>query len=134
MSLRDGDGRNCFTVIWKIENMSYCWQRTHEGILSPTFVVDSMGATKWNLWLVPRDGEDGNSIGYYLYRDRNCSGGDTIDVDYELSFLAADGSVLNTNNGNKVAMVTACSSGFPKFEFRKNVFISRRSSFCPKTR
>ncbi|GIX99911.1 speckle-type POZ protein B [Caerostris extrusa] len=95
----------CFTFTWKLENVSYCWQENKEPLCSPKFVVDSLELTRWSLLLYPRACKDGNYISYYLDRDKDCpSSENDIEIDYALSFMAADGSALRDSKIIKKTM------------------------------
>ncbi|GIX80940.1 speckle-type POZ protein B [Caerostris extrusa] len=125
----------CFTFTWKLENMSYCWQKTEESLRSPKFVVDALEGTRWSLVLYPRQDKDGNYIGYYLYRDKDCSSGvNDIEIDYVLSFMAADGSALVEEKVIKTTMTKNKSFGWPEFVTREEVFLWKDRVSCPMTR
>ncbi|GFQ75714.1 speckle-type POZ protein B [Trichonephila clavata] len=88
----DDDFEAEFVFTWEIENLSHClpwlWVR------SPTFTVESMNATKWCLHLWTKEYTNGIPMEYYLYRESNDNGPEAIEVEFELSFLDADGSPL----------------------------------------
>ncbi|GIX99917.1 TD and POZ domain-containing protein 1 [Caerostris extrusa] len=122
----------CFTFTWKLENMSYCWQNNKEPIFSPKFVVDALEGTKWRLSLYPRRAEVGNYIGYFLNRDKDCSSGvNDIEINYVLSFMAADGSVLQEYKAINRIMSKDKGEGFPTFVTRNKVFFKERFRFLP---
>ncbi|GBO00412.1 TD and POZ domain-containing protein 4 [Araneus ventricosus] len=83
-----------FTFIWFIENFSYCWHETGEGLVSPTFFVEIIHSTSWNLELYPRGEEDPNFMSLYLRRCEDCNGPGRITLFYELSILDANGRGL----------------------------------------
>ncbi|GIY92846.1 TD and POZ domain-containing protein 4 [Caerostris extrusa] len=122
--------RKCFTFTWKLENVSYCWPKRTESVYSPTFVVDTLEGTKWKLELCLRGYSDGNYIGYFFHRDKSCNSL-VLELDYELSFLAADGSALKIFKENNKSMRKNKNFGEPLFAAREEVFIRRRSAFLP---
>ncbi|GIX99704.1 TD and POZ domain-containing protein 1 [Caerostris extrusa] len=100
MASQDEGSSKGFTVTWRIENATFFWQRTLEYFSSPVFVVETIEGTKWSLRLYPRGSSSEYYVGFYLYRHEDEL--EDIEIDYELSFLAADGSVLTTSEAKKV--------------------------------
>ncbi|GIY03990.1 speckle-type POZ protein B [Caerostris extrusa] len=124
----------CLTLTWKLENMSYCWQKNEEPIRSPIFVVDALEGTRWTLSLYPRGYEDGNYIGYFLDRDADCSRANDIEIDYVLSFAAADGSALQESKVIKRAMPKGKGFGWENFVTTEEVFLGTDHVSCQMTR
>ncbi|GIY39097.1 speckle-type POZ protein B [Caerostris extrusa] len=84
-----------FTVQWALTNPRYVWHAVRESIHSPAFVVDALEGTKWSLGLCGKRLSDENHFEYCLFREGDCDVGvEEIEVNYELSLLRADGSVL----------------------------------------
>ncbi|GBM89277.1 TD and POZ domain-containing protein 3 [Araneus ventricosus] len=83
-----------FTFIWNIKNISFSFYK--EQFYSPSFSVHEMGGTEWDLLL--KNGKDDVSC---RIRRLNDSGPDEFQLDYELSFLSADESVLLSQIFNK---------------------------------
>ncbi|GIY67270.1 hypothetical protein CEXT_144231 [Caerostris extrusa] len=75
-----------FTFIWAIENSSVL---SIYGARSPTFTVDSLAETRWELSISTCD-----IIICYIFRKPDMNGPDSIDVDFELSFLNSAGLPL----------------------------------------
>ncbi|PRD22121.1 UNVERIFIED_CONTAM: Tdpoz2 [Trichonephila clavipes] len=90
----------CFTFMWIIENFSYSWQNIREYISSPTFIVGQMQKTKWRLNLYPKGDEEEAKgfISFHLRRVEDCHGPESLDIHFDLSFLATDDSVLVTTD------------------------------------
>ncbi|GIX72771.1 speckle-type POZ protein-like B [Caerostris extrusa] len=130
MASRDVERSHCFTVTWRIDHMSYFWQSRCVMIESPPFAAGTMEGTKWKLRLFPRD-RDGNSIGLYLWRDRDCSSVNDVEMNLELTFLDADGSVLTARTMEKKVIQKGAAEGSLMFESGEDVFVRRRSRFLP---
>ncbi|CAL1282224.1 unnamed protein product [Larinioides sclopetarius] len=131
MACKDECCRKCFTFIWKLENASYCWQKTGERIESPAFILDSIDETKWKLRLYPRGQDWSNEIGFYLVRDADSKGSDSIEIEYDLSFLAQDGTILESRSPMIRSFLRKYGFGFNSFAMREDVFGARRSAFLP---
>ncbi|GBN51153.1 hypothetical protein AVEN_18703-1 [Araneus ventricosus] len=116
----------CFTFTWRLENADYCLQKKGEDIESPAFVVDEIHRTKWKL---TRGAEDGNFISCYLSRDSDCTGEDTVEIIYELAFIALDGTILTSHNVLKHSFPVGGGYGYSEFEKREDVFMLKRSTF-----
>ncbi|CAL1296283.1 unnamed protein product [Larinioides sclopetarius] len=121
-------GKNGFSFIWSLENFEYCWLKTGHLLKSPTFIVDTIERTKWSLDIYPRGKESARWISLYLCREMDSKGPATIEVDFDLAFLAFDGSVLTSAIEYKHAFSKDDSWGFPEFEERETVF-AKRSMF-----
>ncbi|GIX99921.1 hypothetical protein CEXT_107911 [Caerostris extrusa] len=84
------------------------------------------------LSLYPRRFEDGNYIGYFLYRDKDCSSVNDIEIDYELSFMAADGSTLQEYKAINRTMSKDKGEGWPNFVTRNKVFLRKDHAFLAR--
>ncbi|GIY24261.1 uncharacterized protein CEXT_414761 [Caerostris extrusa] len=84
-----------FTLVWTIENFS---PQTCLTLSSPSFIVESMGNTKWHIELEDL-GDFGCSIGREGNEDR---GPKRIEIDFEIAVLADNGSVLVSKTGRYV--------------------------------
>ncbi|KAF8771295.1 TD and POZ domain-containing protein 5 [Argiope bruennichi] len=131
MAWKEGE-RKCFTFIWKLENIRYCVQKKGELIISPPFEVGEIEGTIWTLGLYPRGKEVGNYIGFFLYRDINSKGEIDPEIQYELHFVANDGSVLKSFDVTKYAIPKGTGYGLDKFVKREDVFLTKRSEFLPQ--
>ncbi|GBN94250.1 TD and POZ domain-containing protein 3 [Araneus ventricosus] len=129
MAWKDECCRKCFTFIWKLENASYCWQKIGERIESPSFILDSIEETKWKLRLYPRGQDWSNEIGFYLVREADSKGADNIEIEYDLSFLAQDGTSLESRSPMIRNFFRKYGFGFNSFATREDVFGARRSAF-----
>ncbi|GIX99915.1 TD and POZ domain-containing protein 4 [Caerostris extrusa] len=121
----------CFTFTWKLENVSYCSQKKGEHLCSPQFVVDALAGTKWALSLYPSGFEDGNYVGYFLDRDKDCSSVNDIEIDFVLSFMAADGSALQESKLIKTTIPKGEGYGWAEFVTTEEVFFRNSSRFLP---
>ncbi|CAL1294599.1 unnamed protein product [Larinioides sclopetarius] len=125
-SVKMACSEKCFTFTWKLENISYCLQKKNAYIKSPAFVIDSTDETKSHLYLYPRGQDNGNYIGFHLFRERK------REIKYELAFVAENGSVLRKMPVVKYDFSTYKVYGFSKFGKREDVFILKRSTFLPQ--
>ncbi|CAL1287635.1 unnamed protein product [Larinioides sclopetarius] len=123
---------NCFTFTWALENASYCLQKKVEKIESPAFVVDEVHKTKWKLWLYPRGARNGNYIGFYLNRERDSIGEDSVEIKYELSFIGKFVLNLTTHGLTRSAFLKSGCYGYDEFKKREDVFILKRPTFLPR--
>ncbi|GFX38390.1 hypothetical protein TNCV_2343661 [Trichonephila clavipes] len=124
----------CFTVTWKIENFSYFWQKNGECFKSPVFVADTMGKSKWRLSLYPKGDRENEKdfICFYLTRE-DCNEWGNLDINFQLSFLATDDSVLISGGRNyKSSFLLHKSWGFHKFVKCEEVLKIRRKDYLSK--
>ncbi|KAF8792311.1 Speckle-type POZ protein like [Argiope bruennichi] len=84
------------TFQWKINNFSYCWQKTGEYLQSPEFSADMGKQTKWKLCLYPRGDESSNFICVCVYRVKDTNNEDNLEVCFQISALSADESIPRT--------------------------------------
>ncbi|GBM11905.1 Speckle-type POZ protein B [Araneus ventricosus] len=131
MACQNNTNRKEFTFIWILENFEYCWQKTGNSLKSPTFIVDTFERTKWSLSIKPRGYDSDRWISLYLRREEDSKGSATIELDYEIAFVASDGSELTSQSEYKHTFLKDGSWGFPKFEERETVF-AKRSKFLPQ--
>ncbi|CAL1281783.1 unnamed protein product [Larinioides sclopetarius] len=91
------NGRQEITILWHIENYSFCKQETGEALLSPDFESQGLEGTSWFLRLCPRGETDENKgfISLFLLRGAD-NGPEYVSVKFELSVLAEDGSALSS--------------------------------------
>ncbi|GIY22802.1 TD and POZ domain-containing protein 3 [Caerostris extrusa] len=86
--------RKGFTITWIIDNFKYSTLKCRESVRSPTFIVDTIEKTKWNLFLYPTlhyNLEEGFSLG--LWRMSDSKGPPRIKIDCECALLTAHGGV-----------------------------------------
>ncbi|GIX90719.1 speckle-type POZ protein B [Caerostris darwini] len=123
--------RNEFTFIWRVENYSHCWHKFGEELVSPVFVVDLMQKTAWTLCLYPRGYDDCHFISFFLQREELDVGPPVIEVNYELSFLAPDGSNLFKAGKNEF-FKNGSGYGKSRFAPRSEVLIEKRDLYLPQ--
>ncbi|GFY68312.1 hypothetical protein TNIN_219511 [Trichonephila inaurata madagascariensis] len=125
--------RRCFSFTWVIENFSFYWQKIGENILSPAFTVDTIESTKWKLVLFPEGifSVKNDSISFFLRREEDSKGSSHITIFFELSFLAADGSVLKSSSITEYSFARGKDFGFPEI-LKKELLRSQRQQFLPE--
>ncbi|GFU20121.1 MATH domain-containing protein [Nephila pilipes] len=127
-SKNNGDRSACVTVLWNIENFSYCWQTKNEKIWSPDFTAHSLEDTEWSLNLYPRGSSDENYIAYFLQRKSSINP-KNLEVGCELAFLAEDGSVLEMAESGKEVFGVSDLFGSDRFAKRMVVVKDRKDTF-----
>ncbi|GBM26203.1 Speckle-type POZ protein [Araneus ventricosus] len=123
----EDEKRAPFTFIWAIENSSTL--HISDRISSPVFTVDSMETTKWHLEMEP-DYETGWTS-LCIRREINDIGPESIEVELEISFLAANGSPLIKRRDRK-HMKNDNYMEFDAFARSDEIFFDRRNEFLPK--
>ncbi|GBN48621.1 Speckle-type POZ protein [Araneus ventricosus] len=113
-----------FTFIWAIENASALLVSEVE---SPTFMVQSIEKTEWKLEVF--DVLQLNSIELSIQNEKD-SGTDDIEIEFELSFLAADGSILETKVFEK-QFLRMDRNWISLILKHNDVFLQRRAEFLP---
>ncbi|KAF8771275.1 Speckle-type POZ protein B like protein [Argiope bruennichi] len=122
----------CFSITWKIENMTGCDQKFEEAIVSPRFIVDTLDKTTWQIGMSPRGISDfENCIGLYLCRHKNDKSDVTMDVKIEFAFIGKDGSVL-VSDVTDYAFSEDDLYGFDSFAQKEEIFNTKRSLFIPE--
>ncbi|GFW20427.1 TD and POZ domain-containing protein 1-like [Trichonephila clavipes] len=132
MDIQSISERRCFSFTWAIENFSFCWKKTGEGLSSPTFIADTIERTKWKLVLYP-DGnlsEKNGFMSFFLRREEDSKGSTDIVIFFELAFLAADGSVIKSSGIGEYSFVRGKEGGFTEI-LKKELFKSQRQQFLP---
>ncbi|GBO34453.1 TD and POZ domain-containing protein 5 [Araneus ventricosus] len=133
MAAKIEGGTNGYTFLWKIENISHCWWvKKTLTLVSPAFTADALECTKWKLEFKPIGAEDENFIGFFLFREIECSGPDIIDVNFQFAILDKDGSIVAEKTARKFSFITGQIWGFPKYETRQKVFVTERDTFLPE--
>ncbi|GBL89402.1 Speckle-type POZ protein [Araneus ventricosus] len=127
----EGETNGC-TFQWKIENISHCWWLFAEGMTSPSFIADALEGTKWCLFLYLTGNRNEEDVSVYLHRKGDCSGPNIIEINFQLAFLGADGSLLKERNVSKHGFLRKSSKGFQKFESRKKMFFTEKEAFLPQ--
>ncbi|GBN07327.1 TD and POZ domain-containing protein 1 [Araneus ventricosus] len=126
----DGETNGC-TFQWKIENIShYWWLPVGDLMESPPFIADAVECTKWRLWLCPRGDEDENDVGVYLYRDKDCSGPDIVEVKFQLAiFGKCDSFLTEISDLERFAKAKHLEI---TFDARERIFLTDREAFLPE--
>ncbi|GBN93586.1 Speckle-type POZ protein [Araneus ventricosus] len=132
MTTKTGDETSGCTFQWKIKNISHCWLKTSEMIDSPRFIADALEGTKWFLRLYPSHTTALNHVGLFLLREEDCVGPNTTEVNFQLSFLDKDGSILKERTKSNWCFTKPDISGFCEFEEREKVFVTQRETFLPE--
>ncbi|GBN78865.1 Protein roadkill [Araneus ventricosus] len=131
MASEDDSKRKCFTFIWKLENASYCcWQSGSQCIESPLFTVDEIHETNWKLGLYPSNERD--NIGFWLQRQADNNGVESIAIDYEVAFLSSDATALHAFKKKSEVIRKGNSTGSSEFVSRNEVLFARRSVYLPQ--
>ncbi|GIY87222.1 TD and POZ domain-containing protein 4 [Caerostris darwini] len=114
-----------FTFIWAIVNCTDL--SIFNRLQSPVFAVDLMENTKWHLIIW----KDNDLIVCCLHREKEDDGPSSIQLEFELSLLASDGSPLI---GKKKEKKFAKGGYFIFSWFAKldDVFLGRKAQFLPK--
>ncbi|GFY72287.1 hypothetical protein TNIN_19061 [Trichonephila inaurata madagascariensis] len=122
-----------FTFTWKIENFGYSSLKNGEYLLSPVFVVDTMGKSRWRLKLYPKGNNENTKdfISFLLIRDITCSGPWNVDIRHELSFIGTDDSILVSTGPFENTFVKEKSWGYGNFVKRDVVLKVRRKDYLP---
>ncbi|GBM04521.1 TD and POZ domain-containing protein 3 [Araneus ventricosus] len=122
----------CITIFWKIENITYISEKFDGNINSPSFVLDVMDETTWNLELYARGEEESRDyIGIYLKREEDASATANIELLCKLAVIGKDGSVQEAD-------MFECSflkgEGYGGLEFvrRQEIYGTKRSVFLPQ--
>ncbi|GBN50503.1 Speckle-type POZ protein [Araneus ventricosus] len=124
------ENRNFFTFIWKIKNFNFCSSRVL--IDSPLFFGHVLGGTKWRLYLFPNYSYFKGRVACYIQREVNDSGPEQFELDYELSFLAGDGSILHS----EVFLERLYTNGYMDWKKalhvnKDEVFLHKKDLFMP---
>ncbi|GBM04525.1 Speckle-type POZ protein [Araneus ventricosus] len=129
---KEENEEKCFTITWKIENISYCLEKYNERIRSPSFVVDEMEGIEWKLRFYPRGEKDrSNFIGIYLHREEDKSPVATITVKFDIALMSEDGCELRLKTAES-DFVRSFGFGFSSFAKRKDVYDTSRDLFLPQ--
>lgn len=116
-----------FKHIWIIENFNYClpWMK----LKSPTFTVNCLRNTQWQLRIRLRCDLDPMYITYELCREDNNTA-IPIDIGFELSFLDKDGIPL-AKQKTRGSFRAKDISGFDKFLELEELTVRKRQHFIP---
>ncbi|GBM91664.1 hypothetical protein AVEN_180043-1 [Araneus ventricosus] len=76
--------------------------------------------------------EDESFIAYFLKREKDCNGPDTLEVNFQLAFLDTDGSILTERTPFRYKFSKNTGWGSTKFVGRERVFVSEKDAFMPE--
>ncbi|GBN61469.1 hypothetical protein AVEN_270280-1 [Araneus ventricosus] len=93
-----GKSKNAFEVIWRIENIKSWLQARDDTLYSPQFLAEPLTNTHWKLRLSTNWHLEEKYISLTLQRDVEDDGPELIPLNYELSFLAHDGSPFKSKS------------------------------------
>ncbi|GFS29512.1 hypothetical protein NPIL_205531 [Nephila pilipes] len=116
------------TLLWNIENFSYCWLKRNEGILSPDFHVKFARKTVWWLSLYPQGLNNDNYISSSLHVSR-MELSENIQVEYDFAILADDGSFLKKGLKEKKTFTSGSFAKCIAFAKREEVMETKRDIF-----
>ncbi|GFQ66651.1 TD and POZ domain-containing protein 3 [Trichonephila clavata] len=105
-----------------------------ENLYSPEFAVDSMEDSDWRLCLAPRGHLGSNCISFFLERMPR-RGPESIEVEFDLAFLARDGSVLELKQIERSRFLSSgydSYKGHYEFANRDDVLKIRKEAFLPQ--
>ncbi|GBN61419.1 TD and POZ domain-containing protein 3 [Araneus ventricosus] len=123
------ENRKCFTFIWKIKNFNFC--SSNSGIHSPVFFAHVLGGTNWTVYLYSDDKDLPGCLSCYIRR-QNDSGPQLLQLDYELSLLAGNGSVLYSEIFLKKLYMTFNTDWKTALHVNKDeVFLHKKDLFMP---
>lgn len=109
-----------FTFLWTVENCPILL--SPKNIESPVFYVDCLQNTRWHLEI---KNVDQQYLLYFIHRDQD-NGPTCITINYELSFIAADGTPINSERHQNQFL----HGNFFEFSMpSEDVFITRRAEF-----
>ncbi|CAL1281779.1 unnamed protein product [Larinioides sclopetarius] len=91
------NGRQEVTILWYIQNYSFCSHEKGKALVSPDFKPEGQEGTFWSLSLYPREATDEHKgfISLYLARGED-NVPEYVSVKFELSVLSEDGSALSS--------------------------------------
>ncbi|GBM48179.1 hypothetical protein AVEN_138309-1 [Araneus ventricosus] len=120
-------------LTWRIENAHLCWQKTGEELVSPTFAIDWLNESSWNLCFYPRgiQGED-SYTSYFIAQEKKNDTVANTGAKFELYLLAADGSkVLPENPQGFLSMKKHGMWGYSRFISWKTLMDENGSRYLP---
>ncbi|KAF8771280.1 TD and POZ domain-containing protein 4 [Argiope bruennichi] len=119
----------CITIMWTVENMTYCSTKFNRYLASPSFEMDGMIC---ELWITPR-GAVGSEDNLCFYFSASKDGNDVVNkiMRYELAIIGKDDSVLvSYTSENIFPQDKGC--GFDSLVKMSEVYKSKREIFLPE--
>ncbi|CAL1262168.1 unnamed protein product [Larinioides sclopetarius] len=132
MATADVNERKCFTFIWKVENASYYSTKEKEWIASPSFVADETEGSKWKLCFCSLYSKATLKVNKFLFclcRQRDSKGAEQIGIEWQVSLLASDGTVLSSSDRRKGDFRRGFYEYNPISTNGSEVLVGRRSEF-----
>ncbi|GBO29071.1 TD and POZ domain-containing protein 3 [Araneus ventricosus] len=123
-------GKKEYTLLWYVENYSYCWHKNAERFVSPEFTPDELEGTAWNLRLYPRGQTEKirDKISLFLARSQHDAGPEKFPLKYELSVIAVDGSPVQSRKG-EYAFEKGFGHGNWDFLYMEEVLLRRKAEY-----
>ncbi|CAL1279456.1 unnamed protein product [Larinioides sclopetarius] len=111
-----------FTFVWKIKNFSFCNQMKDKNLDSPKFTAHCLKNTEWFLRVYPRGRMFDCYIPGFLRRTESSDGPQSVEIDYILTVLSADGSIMFLREITGHSFERGSGFGFPDFVRRDDIF------------
>ncbi|GFY56062.1 hypothetical protein TNIN_348831 [Trichonephila inaurata madagascariensis] len=121
------------TFTWFIENFRYCGRKNSERISTPTFAKGINDPIYFSLELYPKgfDIKSKDFISFYLYSHRSNISDTVYNIDFQLSFIAVDASVLVSKRLQVNDFKSGQRWGFEEFVEREEVCKKRKKDYLP---
>ncbi|GBN00607.1 TD and POZ domain-containing protein 1 [Araneus ventricosus] len=116
--------KRAFEVKWRIEQIKSWLQTRHDSIYSPPFLAETLMNTRWKLRMSPNWQLAEKYVSLSLQRDVEDDHLELIDLSYELSFLAGDGTPLKSKRCMKNFAPKTVSH---KLNVKQNVIIDEKN-------
>ncbi|GFY56060.1 hypothetical protein TNIN_348811 [Trichonephila inaurata madagascariensis] len=122
-----------FTFTWVFENFRYCGRKNGVCISSPTFANGINDPIYFSLELYPKgfDIKSKDFISFYLYSHRSNISEIVCNIDFQLSFIAVDASVLVSKRLQVNDFKSGQRWGFEEFVKREEVCKIRKKDYLP---
>ncbi|GBN08810.1 Speckle-type POZ protein [Araneus ventricosus] len=117
-----------FTFVWRIKNFSFCNQMKDKNLDSPKFTAHCMKNTEWFLRIYPRGRMFDCYIPCFLRRTDSSDGPQSVEIDYILTVISADGSIVFLREITGHSFERGSGFGFPDFVRRDDIF--ENQSLC----
>ncbi|XP_055951719.1 speckle-type POZ protein-like [Argiope bruennichi] len=105
---------------WSINNFSYCWQKTGEALISPSFTLNKTEETRWKLLLFPRGRVHDSSLTLCLQREKICHVVEKAELKYRIYFFTADGALM---------YASAINDSSDEISVERNVFSREKKDY-----
>ncbi|CAL1277578.1 unnamed protein product [Larinioides sclopetarius] len=87
---------NTFEAKWRIENAKSWFETRSDTLYSPQFLAATLKNTRWKLKLTPNSQLGEKYISFSLLRDIEDEYSQPVNINYELLFIASDGTLLKS--------------------------------------